>query len=125
MSNELLKIIQQISQETVMSQKPVNVVFGTVTRENPLQVTTDQKLLLESDFLELCRNVTEYDIEMTVNHVTEKAQGGAKDPSFTSHDHMYKGRKVFRVHNGLKVGERVVMIGRSGGQSYVIIDRVG
>lgn len=125
MSNELLKIIKQISEETTKSQKPVNVVFGTVTGTEPLQVTTDQQIILTSEFLELCRNVTEYEIEMTVNHVVEKAQGGSHDPSFQSHDHMYKGRKVFKVHNGLKAGERVVMLERAGGQSYVIIDRVG
>ena len=63
-------------------------------------------------------------IEMTVDHMTEKMQGGGKDPSFTSHAHPYKGRKVFTVHKALKTGETVVLIQLQGGQKYLVVDRV-
>ena len=41
-----------------------------------------------------------------------------------SHKHAYSGRKIFRVHNGLKKGETVVLLRIQGGQRYIVIDRV-
>ena len=41
-----------------------------------------------------------------------------------SHKHSYSGKKKFTVHNGLKKGEKVVMIKLQGGQKFVVLDRV-
>lgn len=40
-----------------------------------------------------------------------------------SHSHSYKGKKKFTVHNGLKKGEKVVMIKLQGGQKFIVLDR--
>lgn len=110
---------------SVKNAKPVNLHFGTVISETPLKIQLDQKIILTEAFLILSRNVTDYDLEMTVNHITEKMQKGGKDPSFTSHKHEYKGRKVFRVHKALKNGENVILIELQGGSKYLVLDRVG
>ena len=73
----------------------------------------------------LSERVTDHTIQMEVDHVTEKMSGGAKDPSFTSHLHQYKGVKPFKVLNALKQGERVILYSVQGGQQYVIHDRIG
>ena len=41
-----------------------------------------------------------------------------------SHSHSYSGRKTFTVHNGLKVGDEVVLMKQKGGQKYLVLDRV-
>lgn len=41
-----------------------------------------------------------------------------------SHKHGYVGRKTFRVHLGLKTGERVLLLRIQGGQQYIVLDRV-
>lgn len=125
MAKNLLQIIKQISNETMISSSPSDVVFGEVTKESPLEITVDQKLILTSEFLVLSRNVTEYEFEMTVDHITEKAVGGSGYAMYESHDHQYKGRKKFIAHNQLKQGEKVILAICQGGQKYIVLDRIG
>lgn len=121
----LIQVLKQISNESVMAEHPSDIVFGTVTKESPIEITLDQKLVLTQEFLVLSRNVTEFEIEMTVDHITEKAVGGSGDAMYASHDHQYKGRKKFLIHNQLKQGEKVIIAVMHGGQQYIVLDRVG
>lgn len=41
-----------------------------------------------------------------------------------THSHGYSGKKSFLVHNGLKVGEKVILFRVQGGQKYVVLDRI-
>lgn len=126
MSTTLLKTIQRIALETIEASRPVKVLFGKVVSEAPLEIELIQgHKRLSSEFLVLCRNVTDHTVEMEVNHQVEKMSGGAKDPSFQSHIHQYKGVKPFKVLNALKVGEKVIMIQMQGGQQYIVLDRIG
>lgn len=122
---DILSVIKAAAVGSVNNTKPVNLHFGTVKTEKPLSIELDIGIKLSEAFLILSRNVTDYDLEMTVNHITEKMQKGGKDPSFTSHKHEYKGRKVFRVHKALKNGENVILIRLQGGDKYLVLDRVG
>lgn len=124
MANPLLEVIKKVAIDAVEANNPVNVVFGTVTSESPLEITIDQKLILTKEFLILTRSVTDYEVNMQVNHVTEKMSGGGGDPSFASHMHQYKGTKPFKVLNALKQGEKVLLIAMQGGQKFVVVDRV-
>lgn len=119
------QLVKMAALEAMEASRPVNVFIGTVVSESPLSIKIDQKRTLTSEFLVLCREVTDYDVEMTVDHMTEKMQGGGKDPSFTGHAHPYKGRKVFTVHKALKEGEKVAVVQVQGGQQYLVIDRIG
>lgn len=49
--DELIQAIKQIAVEAVQSQKPNEVVFGTVSSINPLKITIDQKITVSGDFL--------------------------------------------------------------------------
>lgn len=42
----------------------------------------------------------------------------------TTHHHDIKGRKKIIIHNGLTLGERVILLRKSGGQDYIVLDRV-
>lgn len=125
MTKNLIQILKQISNEANASEHPCNLVFGEVTKESPLEITIDQKLTLTKEFIVLTRNVTDYDFDMTVDHLTEKREGGSGYAQYELHDHEYKGRKTFRVHNKLLVGEKVVMAVVHGGQKYIVLDRIG
>lgn len=103
---------------------PSDVMVGKVLSVSPLRIMIEQKEILDSPFFKLTRAVLDHYVDIEVNHVTEKRAGGSGDPAFESHDHDYKGRKKIMIYNGLKVGEEVLMIKVTGGQSFVIIDRV-
>lgn len=138
--SEFADVIKMLAAGVQDSSRPVNVLFGIVqTPEPDISVLVEQKKLLTKEFLVLTRNVTDYNVDMTVDHMTEDTDtensgnksGGAGDASFASHNHSihhkhpYKGRKTFLVHKKLLAGEKVLLISLQGGQSYVIIDRVG
>lgn len=122
--NDLLYLIKKAAIEAVNASKPTSIVYGKVISTSPLQVNVEQKMTLTAAQLVLTKNVTDHKVEMTVNHVTENRSGGSGETSFASHNHAYQGRKEFTVHNGLIVGDEVIMIQMQGGQKYIIFDKV-
>lgn len=120
---DFVRIIRKIVLDAVNAQKLSTVVYGTVESVAPLKVRVDQKLMLEQEHLKLTRAVLDHEVEMTVDHVTENRAGGGGDAAFESHNHEYKGRKKYLIHNGLIIGDKVTMIRAHGGQQYLIIDK--
>lgn len=41
-----------------------------------------------------------------------------------THDHSISGKKEITIHNGLKVGDEVLLLRMQGGQKYIVIDKV-
>lgn len=122
--NDLLNIIKKIAVEAVNTSKPTAITYGKVISSSPLKINVEQKMTLTDAQLVLTRNVTDYKVYMTVDHTTENTSGGSGDSAFASHNHAYKGKKQFTVHNGLVVGEEVIMVQMQGGQKYIVLDRV-
>ena len=130
--NALVRAVKKAAVEAVRAENPMGVCHGTVTGLSPLEITTDQKLILGEKQLILTNAVRGYTVEMTVDHVTEVIShghsvtdtytgGGTAQP--VDHSHPYKGRKSFRVHLGLKMGEKVILVRCDGGQQFVVLDR--
>ena len=111
----LNEIIVQIAHNTYNALKPTDVIFGTVISKTPLRISIEQKLILSKNQLLLSSLVSDFDVNMSVNHTTENA---------SEHSHEYKGTKVFNVKLGLQTGEQVVLIRQNGGQKYLVLDRV-
>ena len=100
---------------------------------SPLKIQVDQKAIYTEKMLVLTRNVTDYEVDMSVSHKTEiithghpvvdtyKGGGTALE---IDHDHPYKGRKKFLVHNALVVGDQVVLARVQGGRRFVVLDRI-
>lgn len=131
-SNDFVKLIKKAAIEAVNASMPSDVTLGKVISESPLKIKVDQKLILTEKQLILTRDVTDYEIEMEPSlneqphfHVTEKTSGGSEAAAFAEHDHQYKGRKKFLVYNALKKDEKVILIQMSGGQKFIVIDRIG
>ena len=119
--SELLNIIKKAATEAVDASKPVQVCFGKVTNASPLQILVDQKMTLDSSFLVLTRNVTEYTTMVTVQWETEKEEAthkhqlknistddGAKivsaytETQNAKHTHDIEGTKQMTIHNALE-----------------------
>jgi len=122
--NEFIQLIKKASVEAVKASKPTAVEYGKVTSTSPLKIQVDQKKTLTKAQLILTRNVTDYKVKMTVDHLTENRSGGSGEAAYASHNHGYKGKKEFIVHNALELGEKVILIQVQGGQKYVVVDRV-
>lgn len=127
-ATELTKAIKKAASKAVKAEKPVEICFGEVTSISPLQILVDQKFTLGAAQLVLTRNVT--------NHKTMIAGGNVQDyyyvrplpdistaPVNPLHKHAI-GKIEITVHNGLVVGDEVILIRQQGGQKYVVVDRI-
>lgn len=124
-ASELLKTIKKAALDAVKAEKPSDVLFGKVISTSPLQVNVEQQFILGEKQLVLTRNVTDYTTSVTVDWATGNRSGGSGEASFASHNHGISGKKQITVHNGLAVGDEVVLMRKYGGQKFVILDRIG
>ncbi|MBA9087467.1 hypothetical protein FHR92_003952 [Fontibacillus solani] len=122
--SDIVILMRKAALEAMNASKPMSVIYGKVISASPLKINVEQKLTLTSAQLVLTRNVTDYEVEMTVDHLTEDRSGGSGEASFASHNHEYKGKKKFKVHNGLVVGDEVIMLQVPGGQKFIVFDKL-
>lgn len=115
---QLLKLMKKAGVEAVDTTSPMKTLIGTVTSISPLEITIDQRLCIPADFLFLTDNVIDKEVEVTVND--EVDQGGELD----LHKHSYVGNKKHIHHNGLKIGEKVLLLRIQGGQQFIVLNRV-
>ena len=130
--NELVRLVKQAAVDAVQADAPMGICYGTVTGVGPLQIAVDQKKILGEAQLVLTDNVRDFHVEMSTiedsggsegPHYTENESGGIGDALFESHRHKYEGRKKWRIHNALEMGEKVILLRCDGGQKYIVLDR--
>lgn len=128
-ANELVAAMKKAATEAVDAAKPVNVYFGTVKAVKPLKIDVEQKMLLGEKQLILSRNVTDYRIKITAGNTKDYYYTGATAESGTapvSPPHVHAaGTMEITVHNGLAVGDEVILIRQQEGQKFFVIDRIG
>lgn len=139
--NDLLVSIKRAAKEAVEASQPCDFFFGKVTSAKPLKILVEQKMTLGAAQLVLTRNVTNFTTNVTVNWDTESAltththkvsgtDGGDDSIDLTSesadleHSHNLNGIKQITIHNGLKIGDEVILLKQKGGQKYLVWDRV-
>ena len=121
----LLDALKGMTKKQIESMALTDLTVGSVVSVDPLQIRVSDKLTLTNRFLYLSTAVVDHNVYMTVDHLTEKRESvQGSDPDYRSHDHPYKGKKRFFIHNGLKVGEKVILLRMTGGQRYYVLDRI-
>ncbi len=134
---ELVRIIKKAAVDANKAEKPVEICFGNVLSTSPLKILVEQKLTLGAEQLVLTKAVTDHWVDIEVSHFTvndnfmipDHTHGTPAGPTDsgnldTKHKHGYKGRKKILVYNGLKTGEKVLLIRFDKGQRFVVLDRV-
>ena len=120
---KIVNIIKEIASTVIQNGEPMEVIVGEVVSASPLEIKIDPKLTIPEENIVLTKNTSEWTMEMSVDHVTENRSGGGGYAEFASHDHEYKGRKKYLIHNQLVVGDKVIMLKETGGQRYIALDR--
>lgn len=126
MASGLLDIMKRAAIDANEAGQPSDLRFGTVTSVNPLKVTITNQMVIPESLLIVPEKLTDYTIDVTpLNWVTENRSGGGGGyESFSSHNHDITGRKKMIIHNALKVGDKVALIRKQGGQAFYILDRI-
>jgi len=120
----MVELVKKAAVDAVEANKPVHLLFGQVISASPLKIQVDQKSIYTEKMLVLTRNVTDFEIDIQVSHLTKKRGGGSGDPAYEEHDHEYKGRKKIKIYNALIVGDWVVLGRIQGGKRFVVFDRI-
>ena len=121
---DLIQLLKELSKNTNEANEPFEHRKGTVETVNPLTIKVDQKLILEEEDLILTHLVKDYDVDISVSHETKEFELIEGTPTdIKKHKHEYKGIKKITIHQGLKVGEEVVLLKVQGGQMYIVLDR--
>lgn len=132
----LTQAIRVAAAQTYSSMSPMDILIGKVTSIEPLKIFVGTvNAELTKDHLILTNAVTDHYVDIHVNHLTDTISGewdtthnhpDAGDNVIpTDHMHSYSGRKKIKIYNGLQVGEFVVILKAAGGNSYVVLDRIG
>lgn len=100
---ELVGTIKQLAMDAIENSKPSAIFVGMVVDVSPLKIAIDQKLILDEDFLLLTTSVSNYKTKVKIGNAMEECQ----------------------IYNGLKNGEKVILLREQGGQNYIVIDRYG
>ena len=124
MTTGMIEIIKRAAKEVYENEQPTDLRFGTVVSEKPLKVQVTNLFTIPQSMLVVPKHLTDYEVEVTVDLVTEDKSGGSGDSAFAQHNHDIKGKKKLKVHNALKTGDKIALIRKQGGQSFYILDRI-
>lgn len=108
----LLETIKKAGAGAVEAGNPVAVLYGTVTKIDPLEVNVHQRLTFTEDFLVIPERLTRYEVDLMHRHTAADGQTGE---ALTE--------KV-AIREGLQVGDRVLLLRIQGGQQYAVLDKV-
>lgn len=126
---EFVKTIKRAAVDAVDATKPVEVCFGKVSSASPLKILVEQKMMLGEAQLVLCRNVTDYKTDISGGNLqnfyyVDSPPNASTLPVSPAHVHAM-GKIQVTVHNGLVVGDEVILLRQQGGQKYIVVDRIG
>lgn len=139
MSTGLIEIMKEAAMNAVNNAQMCDIRYGTVVSTSPLKVKITNLMTLPSSLLVVPKHLTDYKVECTITHpsqsissATEKsAELVDEDEPISQHTHEFNittdeqiSRSTVTIHNGLKVGDKVALLRKQGGQSYFILDRI-
>ncbi|WP_227793628.1 DUF2577 domain-containing protein [Paenibacillus guangzhouensis] len=108
--------IRQLGIDAISAGNPVAVLFGKVSKINPLEVIVDQRFTLDEDFLIITEQLTRYEVDLELAYVNMSGN--------TQTETQQSMKNIVIIREGLKVGDVVILLRIQGGQKYVVWDKV-
>lgn len=129
MSTGLIDIMKRAALDAVDNSKICDLRFGKVVSISPLKIQITNQFTIPENLLIVPEKLTDYEIETTITTdygwKTEEKSGGNGEESFSVHNHEIKHeKKKIKIHNALKIDDKVVLIRKQGGQLFYILDRL-
>lgn len=126
----LISKIAKISNQAMETTIPLNILYAKVISISPLKVETEQKLIIDEEFLILTDAVRDYKTKISFDNPDIKqvfttwnmTQTNESSPSKISFKEKIK--HDITVYNALEVGEGIILIRVQGGQEYIILGRI-
>lgn len=116
--NDFVRTVKQAAKDAVEASAPTDVMTGTVITARPVTIKVEQRFDIGADQLIIPEYLTDRKVSVSVDSQTEK--GGEPE-----HTHKMSGEKSVTIHNALRAGDHVILIRQSGGQKFLVFDKVG
>lgn len=97
---EWIENIKRIVIQAIEAGDPCDVIPGTVIKVNPVEIQIDQKTILSESQIILLKQFTDHTEEMDIPGI---------------------GQVAVTVKDGLKAGQKVLLLQKRGGQQYVVM----
>jgi hypothetical protein len=102
MATGLIQLIKTAALEAVENSQMCDLRYGKVINTSPLKVQITNQLVLPESTLIVPERLTNHSVSVTVDSETKRVS----------------------VNNALKVGDKVALLRKQGGQSYFILHRI-
>lgn len=102
MATGLIDIIKRASMNAMDDNQMCDLRFGTVISVSPLKVQITNQFTIPSSLLIVPEHLTNYEVTIKIDEES----------------------KSITVYSTLKVGDKVALLRKTGGQSYFILDRI-
>ena len=123
MSTGLIDIMKRASIDAMETGQPTDLRYGKVTSVNPLKVEVTNLFTIPASMLVVPQHLTDYEVEITVTSDYDWATENTN--CYTNHKHdITLNKRKMKIHGALKVGDKVALLRKKGGQSYFILDRL-
>lgn len=133
MATGLIDVMKRASMDAMENAQICDLRYGTVVSTSPLKVKVTNVFTIPEALLVVPEKLKDYTIDVTMDwettaythtHGISDTYTGGGSASSDTHTHSTVGRKSITIHNALKVGDKVALIRKQGGQSYYILDRI-
>lgn len=102
MSTGLIDIMKRASLAAVESGKPCDLRYGKVLSTSPLKIQVTNQFVLTDAMLIVPKHLTNYSVDIEVDGVTRR----------------------HKIKNALRSGDKVALLRQSGGQFYLVLDKL-
>lgn len=120
--SSLLSLIKQAAMDAVLASNPLSIVFGVVTNIDPLEVIVDQRFTLTADFLIVPESLARLELKLEHTHkYMDTSDSGTTTKTTEKADYE---EPIIILRKGLEIGDNVILLRLTGGQQYIIMDRV-
>lgn len=139
MSTGLGKLIKIAALDAMNNSQICDWKVGTVKSVSPLRVAITNQLVIPSSLLVVPEHLTDHSIECTISQQSQSTSGeteiaeglDGESDAIINHTHKFNmttqgGESLSTVtfHNALQIGDKVALLRKQGGQSYLILDRI-
>lgn len=116
MASGLIELIKRASLDAMGNAQMCDLRYGKVISISPLKVQITNQLTIPSSLLVVPQHLTDY----TVNCIIPQSSMSDTTDVNTEQTSL----STITIHNALKVGDKVALLRKQGGQSYFILDRI-
>lgn len=139
MATGLIELIKRASLDAMNNAQMCDLRYGTVVSTSPLKVQITNVMTIPSSLLIVPQHLTNYKVECTITQPSQDVSGTTEkstelmdeEEPISKHTHEFSitmgeqtSKSTVTIHNALKIGDKVALLRKQGGQSYFILDRI-